>query len=320
MPIRPLRPERQTGLAPTTSKSIADASRPFFSQIQMSRWRSMTIIVVLMAAMVAVPFAGAAVGATAEIALSDDGEPPQGSTPVMILIGNLSVGSLGLVTFLLMRYVGKAPIRACLSVGRSFSWRLLVRFTAVLALPMLSAAIVLEALAGSAGIPATISQTTILTLVIVLLTAPLQAAGEEIVFRSGIGPAVGSWFRAPRTAMVFGLLASSVLFGLVHLPMDPDPWLAFYYPWLGLVLGLSAVISRGIEAPIALHAVNNLVTLGLGVLLSDGYALEVDRSASAVSTGMLTVTVLVPTHIVLLIALTLVSRRRDRRSRASGPR
>lgn len=297
--------------APGASDGSVDPGRPFLAHVRMSWWRALLIMVVLMAAMIVVPALGAVIGAGMEMALITGGEPPVGSTGLMILVGNLAVASMGLLTLAMMRWIGKVPIRACFTAGRAFSWRRLVRLMAVLVLPMVVLMVAIEVLAGSPGEGLTITSTTVIMLVIVLLTAPLQAAGEEIVFpRGGIGPAAGSWARDPRWAVGIGLAGSSILFGVIHFPSDP--WLIFYYPWLGLVFGLMAVISRGLEAPIALHAVNNVVTLGSGVLLSGGGPLGVDRSAGGDNANMIIVLILVPAQIILLSVMFVISRRQAR--------
>ena len=68
-------------------------------------------------------------------------------------------------------------------------------------------------------------------LVLVLLSTPLQSAGEELMFRSAMLPAAASWVRAVRPALAVGLVVSSLAFAVVH--GSSDPWLFGYYTFIG---------------------------------------------------------------------------------------
>jgi len=89
------------------------------------------------------------------------------------------------------------------------------------------------------------------TLVIVLLLVPVQAAAEEYVFRGFLAQMIGRWLRHP----AFAILLPVPLFVLGHM-----------YDMLGQIgVGLFAVAAGwltwrtgGLEAAIALHVVNNL--------------------------------------------------------------
>ena len=92
---------------------------------------------------------------------------------------------------------------------------------------------------------------------VTLLTSPIQAAGEEYYFRGYLLQAVGSFVRSSAVAVI----ATGVLFTAAH---GIWPWqspalfvdrLAF-----GLIAGLLAVRTGGLEAGIASHAANNVVT------------------------------------------------------------
>lgn len=96
-------------------------------------------------------------------------------------------------------------------------------------------------------------------LAVVVLTTPLQAAGEEIVFRGLVTRSVGSLFDAPRIGLVVATAVTAGLFMLVH--GAEDPWLNVFY--VSLALGASVLTWRsgGLEAAIALHVVVNLTTM-----------------------------------------------------------
>ncbi len=103
-------------------------------------------------------------------------------------------------------------------------------------------------------------------MIIAIVSTPLQCAAEEVTFRGFLPQVLGSWFR-PRLAAVLVPLPFSVgLFALAH---------GSLHLWILVDLGSFALATYilmwrtgGLEAGIALHAVNNLliflVTINLG--------------------------------------------------------
>ncbi|NJP96929.1 CPBP family intramembrane metalloprotease [Nonomuraea sp. FMUSA5-5] len=99
-------------------------------------------------------------------------------------------------------------------------------------------------------------------LIVILLLVPFQAAAEEYVFRGWFMQAVGAHVRNP----VWGILIGSALFASLH-----------GYSWAGLVdvfsfgavMAWLAVRTGGLEAPIALHVVNNVVAFGISAAAGD---------------------------------------------------
>jgi membrane protease YdiL (CAAX protease family) len=93
-------------------------------------------------------------------------------------------------------------------------------------------------------------------LVVIVLLVPFQAASEEYIFRGWFLQAFGTRLRNP----LWSILISSALFASLH-----------GYSWAGLVdvfafgaaMGFLAVRTGGLEAPIALHVVNNVVAFAL---------------------------------------------------------
>ena len=94
---------------------------------------------------------------------------------------------------------------------------------------------------------------------VILLTTPLQSAGEEVGFRGYLTQAVASWSRRPLVGTVVAAAVTSVLFALAHGVQDPALFLdrlAF-----GVTASWLAWRTGGLEASVALHVVNNLVGL-----------------------------------------------------------
>ncbi len=95
----------------------------------------------------------------------------------------------------------------------------------------------------------------------ILLTTPLQSAGEEVAMRGLMARAIGSWFPARRVGLVVSTALTSLVFMALH--GAGDPWLNGHYLWFGVVASVLVWKTGGLEAPIALHVVNNLVGLSL---------------------------------------------------------
>lgn len=100
-------------------------------------------------------------------------------------------------------------------------------------------------------------------LVVILLTTPLQAAGEEYLFRGYLIQALGVW---ARSRWVPALL-SGLLFAAAHGPQDP--WLFTDRFFFGLAAWWLTTRTGGLEAAIAFHVVTNLVALTAAAAVDD---------------------------------------------------
>ena len=155
-----------------------------------------------------------------------------------------------------------------------------------------------------------VTGTTVALLVVVVLTTPLQAAGEELIYRSAVLPAAASWVRAVRPALVVGLVVSGVAFAALH--GSTDPWLFGYYVVFGVSAGLMGVISGGVEAGVALHTAGNVLIFTVGALLAGGGPLSADRSVGSGGAFLL----IPAAAYVGMVVLVWV---RERRARATSP-
>ena len=85
-----------------------------------------------------------------------------------------------------------------------------------------------------------------------LITAPLPALAEEIIFRGYL------YKKLFDGLSIVGLVLSSLIFGLMHGPTD---WLScFIYSSSGLVLGYSYYKTAYLIYPIVIHLLNNGLT------------------------------------------------------------
>ena len=97
-------------------------------------------------------------------------------------------------------------------------------------------------------------------LVIVLVMTPFQAAGEEYFFRGWVMQNIGAWFARPIVGLVVSVAVSTVAFAAAH--GSPDPWILGSIGCLAVASGIAAYRTGGLEAGIAMHAVNNLLAFG----------------------------------------------------------
>lgn len=157
------------------------------------------------------------------------------------------------------------PIRHALigvSAGGAFQ---VVAFVYLALTPMELSAPILQASTPPLPGPWFPGQPLWLAAVSAIMLAPLS---EELFFR---GLALRAWTR--EYGPWFAVVASALLFGLVHYGLNPLEGLWSELPWLippavaGLFLGVLALRTGTLVAPIAAHATMNAVTLVLILIL-----------------------------------------------------
>ncbi|MDQ3424187.1 MAG: CPBP family intramembrane metalloprotease [Actinomycetota bacterium] len=183
-------------------------------------------------------------------------------TPAVLLVVNLSLALLIPITWTAVRLLHNLRPRWLGSVRPGLRWALLAQLAGfALAATVLAyglfALLVPAAPVADTGAASTSTGTTVAFLVIILLTTPLQSAGEEYFFRGYLMQALGALVRAPWFALVLTSLLFALAHGTQNLPLFVDRF-AF-----GLVAGILVLRSGGLEAGIAMHVVNNLVVLGI---------------------------------------------------------
>ena len=212
-------------------------------------------------------------------------------TPALLLSVNLTNAACIPLSMLLQRAFFSQRGRWLSSVVGRFRWGLLAR-GALVVLPVW--ALYLGFLLLTAPETVTVPSGTYLALlVIVLLTTPLQSAGEEYGARGLITRGAGSWFASPRAALAVGTLLSGAVFTLAH--GAGDPWLIAFYFAFAVVLSLVTWRTGGLELAVLLHASNNLVAFGSLVLLQQDTSSVFDRGAGSAGPS-----VLVPAAALLL--------------------
>ena len=212
-------------------------------------------------------------------------------TPVLLVAVNLSNAACIPLGMLLQRAFFGQRGRWLHSVAGRFRWGVLGR-GALVALPFWAAYLVITLVAAPETVR-TPTGTYLALLVVVVLTTPLQAAGEEYGARGLITRGAGSWFASPRTALLVGTLLSGGVFTLAH--GAGDPWLIAFYFAFAVVLSLITWRTGGLELAVLLHTFNNLVAFGGLVLLQQDTSTVFERGAGSAGPS-----VLLPAVILLL--------------------
>ena len=233
-------------------------------------------------------------------------------TPMVMLFNNLSLAALIPLSMLLQRLFFGVRVGTLSSVVGAFRWRWLGRLALVIVPAWIIYVGISFLLEPTAGIR--IDGSIIAMLVIVLLTTPLQSAGEEFGARGLLQRSAGSWFRNPVAAFAAGTVVSATLFSIAH--FAADAWLIAYYFVFAASASLAARGTGGLEAPVLIHAVNNVLLL-VPVALSAEMDKSFDRSEGTGGPFML-----VPMALCLAAALfaTWWGRRYGLTTRAPRPR
>ena len=223
-------------------------------------------------------------------------------TPASMLYLNLTLASLTVLAMVIVRVVHKMSPRWLTSVLPGMRWRFFVACLGAGVLALAASQSVQALLPGDAiatsGQAALPTGQLLATTVVILLTTPLQALGEEYGFRGYLMQAIGSLF----LSRVAALVGTSLLFAFAHGVQNAPLFLDRFT--FGLMAGLAVILLGGLEAGIALHILNNLVAFGIAIAYDQvGSALNV----TVVSWWQLPVTV-VQNGVFLLLAL-LIARR-----------
>lgn len=160
------------------------------------------------------------------------------------------------------------------SVTGRLRWALLARCL----VPSATVAAVLGAatlMVDQAPVPSAVASEVLRTLAALVLLVPVQAAAEEYVFRGYLLQAFGRLpgGRRPPGLRVMSagpwpaILAQAVLFAAAH--GWGTPWGFIDLVLFGVVGGWLTVRTGGLEAAIALHALNNLAAVALLALAGD---------------------------------------------------
>ena len=204
-------------------------------------------------------------------------------TPTLLLSVNLTNAAAIPLSMVLQRAFFGQRRRWLHSVVGTFRWRLLGR-AALIVVPIWAIYLAVTLLLSPER-PVRPSGEALVLLVIVVLTTPFQAAGEEYGARGLIARGAGSWVVGRGGALLLSTLVSSVIFMLAH--GAGDPWLIGFYFFFGVLLSLVTWRTGGLEVAVLLHATNNLIAFGSGIILGEDLSSALDRSNGTGSPAVL---------------------------------
>lgn len=215
------------------------------------------------------------------------------------------------------RIVGLRPLSVLRSVAFRFRWRwLLIALAPALLITGVSTVAgftLLPALGiGSAAqTPTTPLTTWLLCGLLVVVLTPIQAAAEEFAFRGLVLQAVGGWVRPA----VVAIIVSTVVFAALH--TQYLGWATLDVAFFGAVAAYLTWRTGGLEASLALHAVNNttiFLVVASGAAGSTS-AVDIDHPATGDPISLLVTVVTMGAYAVII---TFVARRRGIQDRLTG--
>src|SRR5664280_2502074 len=178
-------------------------------------------------------------------------------TPALFLANNVSIALMIPSAWLGLIIYGQRP-RWLSSVVGGLRWGWLFRILGLILLPYLA----FEALTISlTGVPQlTWKPYSLFMIFVILLTTPLQCAGEEYGLRGLVNRLFGS-YGSSRVSFWIGAIVSSLAF--MALPLAQDLYLDTFYFTFAMIACWMAWRTGGLEAGIALHVVNNVIAMAV---------------------------------------------------------
>ncbi len=188
--------------------------------------------------------------------------------PEALLGLNLGIASMILVTWFIIRVVHRMRPRWLTSVVPGMRWKFFGICLGLAFIALVAQVLVGLLLPGGnadelTGTLNSFTTSTALSALVVLLTTPLQAAGEEYLFRGYGLQAVGALVRNRWLAILVTALLFALAHGAQNFPLFFDRF-AF-----GLIAGWLVIRTGGLEAAIALHILNNFLAFGIALAFGD---------------------------------------------------
>jgi uncharacterized protein len=196
---------------------------------------------------------------------------PNHVTPASLLGTNLGLAAMIPLTWFIVRVVHRLRPRWLGSVGPGLRWWFLVLCLGLAVVALVAQILVGTVLPGAANDLGTghlnhFTGATAASAVVIVLTTPLQAAGEEYLFRGYLLQAICSLVPREGNKWV-GITVSAALFAFAHGGQNPP--LFFDRFAFGLIAAWLVTRTGGLEAGIALHILNNFLAFGLALAFGD---------------------------------------------------
>ncbi|GAB3712837.1 lysostaphin resistance A-like protein [Mariniluteicoccus flavus] len=268
-------PMPQTSVAPMPPPTVSPVDTPAAYGLQARRspwWKGVLSIVAI-----AVAYVVASIAFMIPAGIVGNLLGLQGTVNAATLAGlNLAWGAMIVLAPLIMRLVHGVPRGAIGSIRGGFRWGRMAK-ALIWVVPLYLASTVVLALVGPSMGNGVITPALLAIFGVVLLTTPLQAAGEEFAFRGAVNVSAASWGRTQRSAMIIGAVVSSLVFGAAH--GATDPWLAVYYTAFGFGCWIITRLTDGLEVSTAIHVFNNVISFASSVVMGVDPNTMFDRSA-----------------------------------------
>jgi len=131
------------------------------------------------------------------------------------------------------------------------------------------------------GANAGTSQVSILFLIVLFISVPLQSIAEEFMFRGILMQTLGSWFKIP----ILAVIIQAIIFAMAH---GYNSFGFLEVLAMGLVCGFFAWKTNGIEISSAIHTANNFI-LGFFIM----FGLQISTGAPDIFNSLATVALII---------------------------
>lgn len=188
-------------------------------------------------------------------------------TPMLFVCTNLSLAAFIPISMLMGRLFFGQKGRFLSSVAGGLRWKWLAICLAILLPIWLSMMFASWLVEPSQFDGLAVNNETVIFIAIILVTTPLQCAGEEFGFRGLINRSVASFIKPDKRILgvpagaLLGIIISSLLFMAAH--AASDIWLNSFYFLFGVIACVLAWRTGGLEAAIAMHVVNNITAMSV---------------------------------------------------------
>lgn len=185
------------------------------------------------------------------------------TSDVSVYFSYLSIVILFPIMYIVSKIVRDRPFSSYASSRGGWNWKIYFKCLLVPLAIYLVFDIISILMGNESG---SNSQISLIALILSTILIPAQCIAEEYAFRGLLMQSFGSWFKIP----ILAIIVQALIFAVVH-PYNSIGVIAILVS--GIVYGVLAWRTNGLEAGAAIHSINNLfsfyvVALGLGSISS----------------------------------------------------